>query len=354
LAEGPNVRAAGQWTLAADDSRLVVELLAAQGPFAHLLFGDATLLALARAVATLAVEDYPGWRAALATAAFALASVGDPTAAALAHAALDGQPDPDVDAGRAHLALAFLAIFAGRADEAEYRAGEATAVAERHLHDGAGLLVLSGPPFVLAAAGRIDSARGAAERLGEVADDLDSPLGRQSARAALGYVLDAAGEPDQALPLLEAVTYGATGQEQNLVTWNAMARARAAVGGPGHLDGFRNTLLHHRQGGDQFGLAGMIRSLCEWLERAGQPDDAARLDGWGWSTTNTMPTTPLLLARRDRTIARLTEALGSDRLASLRAEGRACTTDQIVGIALAAIDHVTDQELQKIRGGDPI
>jgi predicted ATPase len=351
-AEGPNVRAAGQWALTAEDPGLVVDLLAAEGPFAHLLFGDETLLALARTVATLAVEDYPGWRAALATAAFALAVADDPTAAALAYAALDGEPDPDVDAGGAHLALAFLAMFAGRADEAEYHVAQATAVAERHLRGGAGLLVLAGPPLVLAVVGRIDSARRAADRLAEVAEELDSPLGRQSARAALGYVLEAAGEYDQALPLLEAVTYGATGQEQNSVTWSAMARARAAVGGPGHLDGFRNTLLHHRRDGDQYGLVVVIRPLCDWLDRAGQPDDAARLDGW--SATNTVPTTPLLLARRDRTIGRLTESLGSDRLASLQAEGRACTTDQIVAIALAAIDHVTDQELQKIRGGDPI
>src|SRR5262249_1041508 len=60
LAEGDNVRAAGQWALATQDPGVVVDLLAAQGPFAHLLFGDETLLALARAVATLAVEDHPG------------------------------------------------------------------------------------------------------------------------------------------------------------------------------------------------------------------------------------------------------------------------------------------------------
>jgi hypothetical protein len=90
-----------------------------------------------------------------------------------------------------------------------------------------------------------------------------------------------------------------------------------------------------------------IRSLSDWLERAGQPDDAARLDGW--STTKTVPTTPLQLARHDRTIAHLTESLGTDRLVSRQAEGRACTTEEIVAIALAAIDRVTSQERQNIR-----
>jgi hypothetical protein len=312
-----------------------------------LLFGDDTFLALARAVAGLAVEAYPSWRAALSTAAFALAVADDPTAATLAFRALDSPPDVDLDTGRAHLALAILAALGGRADEVEYHTAEATAAAECHLRDDAGLVLLSGPPHVLTAVGRIDSARRAAERLAEVAEELDSPLGRLSARAALGYVLEEAGEHDRALPLLEAVTYGATGQGRNSVTWAAMARARAAVGGPGHLGGFRDTLLRQLQGGDQLGLVSMMRSLCDWLERAGQPDDAARLDGWG--TTKTVPTTPLLLVGHDRTIARLSESLGTDRLASRRAEGRACTTDQIVAIALGAIDRVTSQERQNVR-----
>jgi hypothetical protein len=347
LAEGDNVRAAGQWALAAEDAGLVVDLLAAQGPFAYLLFGDETLLALARAVATLAVEDHPSWRAGRGAAAFVLAGAGNPSAASLADAALDGQADTDVGAGWCHLALANLATFDGRADEGEYHAAQVVAVAECHLRDGAGLVLLSGPPHMLAVAGRIDSARRAAERLAEVAEELDSPLGGQFARAALGYVLEEAGEHDQALPLLEAVTYGAAGRGQNGYTWNAMARARAGVGGPGHLEGFRDTLLRHRQEGDQFGQVSMIRSLVDWLERAGQSDDAARLDGW--STTKTVPTTPLLLARHDRTVARLTESLSSDQLARLQAEGKACTTDQIVAIALAAIDRVTSQERKNIR-----
>jgi predicted ATPase len=344
LAEGDNVRAAEQWALAADDRRLVVDLLAAQGPFAYLLFGDETLLALARAVVTQAVEDCPAWRVAFGTAAFALAVVGDPTAATLAHAALDGQPDTDVDAGRAHLALAILATIGGRADEVEHHAAAATAVAEGHLRDSASLLLLFGQPHVLAGVGRVDSARRAAERLVEVAEELDSPLGRVRARAALGYVLEEAGEHNRALPLLEAVTYGASGQGQNLVTWNAMARARAAVGGSGHLDGFQDTLLRHRQRGDQYGLVSVIRSLCDWLERAGQSDDAARLDGW--SATNTVVISPLGQSEHDRTVGRLTESLGAERLARLQAEGRACTTDQIVVIALAAIDRVTSEERQ--------
>jgi hypothetical protein len=321
--------------------------LAAQGPFTYLLFGDETFLALARAVARLAVEDHPSWRAALASAAFALAVADDPTGASLAYRALDSPPDTDVVAGRAHLALAIVAIHGGRADEVEYHAAEATAVAECHLHDDAGLLLLSGPPHVLTAVGRTVSARRAAERLAEVAEELDSPLGRLSARAALGYVLEEAGEHDQALPLLEAVTYGATTQGRNSATWDAMARARAAVGGPGHLAGFRDTLLRHRQGDNQVGMVIRIRSLSDWLERAGQPDDAARLDGW--SAPKTVPTTPLFLAGHDRTIARLTESLGPDRLGSRQAEGRACTTEEIVAIALAAIDRVTSQERQKIR-----
>jgi predicted ATPase len=349
LAEGENVRAAGQAALAAEDPGLIVDLLAAQGPFAHLLFGDETLLSLARAIVSLVVEDDPGRRAALATAAFAFGVVNDPIAASLAHAALDSQGDSDVDAGRAHLALAILAIFGGRADQVEYHAAEATAVAERHLRDGRGLLLLFGPPHVLTAAGRIESARRAAERLAEVAEGLDSPLGRRSARAALGYVLEKAGEPDRALPLLEAVTYGATGQEQNSVSWNAMARARAAVGGPGHLDGFRDALLRHRRGGDQFGLGVAIRSFCDWLERAGQADDAARLEGW--SATNNVPLSPLALAEHDRNLGRLRDSLGSDRLARLQAEGRACTIDQIVAIALAAIDRVTSEERQNTTKG---
>jgi tetratricopeptide (TPR) repeat protein len=342
------VRAAGQWALAAEDPDLVVDLLAAQGPIAYLLFGDETLLALARAVATLAVEDHPSWRAALGTAAFALAGMDDPTAASLANAALYAQAAPDVDAGTAHMALAIVATFGGRADEAEYHAAQGAAIAECHLRDGAGLalVLLSGPPHVLTQAGRIDSARRAAERLAEVAEELDSPLGRQNARAALGYVLEEAGDHDQALPLLEAVTYGATGQGQNSITWDAMAQARAAVGGPGHLDGFRDTLLRPRPDGEQ-GLGLRIRSLCDWLERAGQSDDAARL--YGWSTTKTVPATPVLIARHDRTVARLTESLPSDRLASLQAEGRGCPTEEIVAIALAAIDRVTSQERQNIR-----
>jgi predicted ATPase len=351
LAEGENVRAAGQAAVAAKDPGLIVDLLAAQGPFGHLLFGDETLLSLARAVVPLVAEDDSSRRAALGTAAFALAVVDDPIAASLAHAALDGQADSDVDAGRAHLALAIVAIFGGRADEVEYHAAEATAVAERHLRDGTGLLLLAGPPHVLTAVGRIDSARRAAERLAEVAEGLDSPLGRLSARAALGYVLEEAGEPDRALPLLEAVTYGAAGQEQNSVTWNAMARARAAVGGPGHLDGFRDTLLRQQRGGDQFGLGNVIRSFCDWLERAGQADDAARLEGW--SATNNVPISPLALAQHDRNVGRLRDSLGSDRLARLQAEGRACTIDQIVAIALAAIERVTSEERQNIRYGDP-
>jgi hypothetical protein len=310
-----------------------------------LRFGDETLLALARAVVTVAVEEHGGWRDAMGTAAFALAAVADPTAASLANAVLDGQPDTYNGAGRAHLALAVLATFHGRAEEVEYHTAEVTAIAERMRH-AEGLLLLSGPPHVLAAVERIDSARRAAERLADVAEELESPLGRLYARAALGYVLEEAGEHDRALPLLEAVTYGATGQGQNMVTWNAMARARAAVGGPGHLNGFRDTLLHHRQMGDQAGLVSATRFLCDWLERAGQSDDAARLDGW--STQNTVATYPLLAARRDRTVGRLADSLGADRLVSLQAEGRACTTDQTIAIALAAIDRVTRDERRNI------
>jgi predicted ATPase len=344
LAEGDNVRAAEQWALGAKETRWVIDSLAAQGPFAHLLFGDETLLALARAVVPLTVEEHPGWRAALGTAAFALGVVGDPAAATLAHAALDGEPDTDEGAGRAHFALAILAIDAGRADDVEYHAAAATAIAEGHLRDGAGLLLLSGPPHLLGAVGRIDSARRAAERLAEVAEELDSPLGRLSARAALGYVLEEAGEHDRALPLLEAVTYGAPGHGQNSVTWAAMARARAAVGGPGNLDGFRDTLLRHRQAGDRFGVVNTTRSLCDWLERAGQSDDAARLDGW--STANRVLISPLALAQHDRTVDRLIASLGADRLARLQAEGRQLTADQIVTIALAAIDRATTDQRQ--------
>jgi hypothetical protein len=108
---------------------------------------------------------------------------------------------------------------------------------------------------------------------------------------------------------------------------------------------FETLLLRHRQGGDQFGLVNVIRSLCEWLEQAGQSDDAARLEGWSATNTVVRSSSPVL-AQHGRTVGRLADSLGSDRLAILQAEGRACTPDQIVAIAIAAIDRVTSEERQ--------
>jgi hypothetical protein len=162
----------------------------------------------------------------------------------------------DDGAGLAHLALASLAVFDGRADEVEHHAAEVTAIAQRHPRDAGSVQLLAGVAFALAAVGRLEAARGSAKRLVDIAEELDSPLGRLSARAALGYVLEEAGEHD-ALPLLEAGTYG-TGIVGGATAWNGMARARAAVGEPGRLRGFQDALLRHRQAGDQLGLLDAI------------------------------------------------------------------------------------------------
>jgi hypothetical protein len=54
------------------------------------------------------------------------------------------------------------------------------------------------------------------------------------------------------------------------------------------------------------------------------------------------------VARRARTVDRLTDSLGADRLASRQAQGRTCTDDQIVAIALEAIDRVTAEEQRAV------
>jgi hypothetical protein len=289
------------------------------------------------------MEHHRDWRAALAAAAYSASGVDPSAARSLADTVLDLDPDAaDAAAVQAHMALASCAMQDGQGDAVERHTAEAMRITVP-LAEGsdvtAARLVATGP-IMLAGVGRIGPARRAVEQVVDIADRMQSPLVRFSARVALGFVLEEAGEHEQALPVLESITYG--GGENEIVSslaWNAMARARAAVGGPEHLDGFRAALVRHRQlGDDWWGLGPATQYLADWLERSDQPEDAARLDGWSHMIFPRL--SPVQRLRRAQTLARLGQTLGPDRLARLQADGRACTADQIVTIALAAIDRV--------------
>jgi hypothetical protein len=126
LAEGDNLRAAAQWSMASADAERLIGLLVAEWPIQVYLIGDKSHLALARAVATMIDQEHRRrWRDALATAAWALVIVDPTTARGMAVAALDLDPDADDAAGaQEQLVLASCAMIDGRPDDVERHSAE--------------------------------------------------------------------------------------------------------------------------------------------------------------------------------------------------------------------------------------
>ncbi len=195
-----------------------------------------------------------------------------------------------------------------------------------------------GPDAMRAAAARHDAlvCQIIAEHDGAVFSTMGDGLA--AARLELGIVLVELGDYARALPLLESGTLGMADVPVRSHYWNAMARARARVGGLGAFEGYRAAITRHHEAGDQsFGLVNCLRYLSSDLEGI-DPQTAARLDGWNQGHT-------LLIAarhreQRDETVGRLQTELGSDRLTILQNEGRRMGTDEIVRCALAAVGSV--------------
>ncbi len=342
-AETDNLRSAALWASAAGDVDLAAELLSAIH-FERSRTHDEPQRALIRAITDDPLRIRADRRrVALALAAYDLPLFDRDRGRALAESILaDGPEAHDFAAGVAHAALSMSALIEGRAEKVERHLLEAQRIfrtlMEAGTVDAHTLYFAVGQASIIAFAGRIDAARRAAEEAVAFAENTGSRLAIHDARLELGVVLVEAGDYARALPLLESGTLGMSDIPVLTHYWNAMARARARVGGPGGFDGYRAAITRHHEAGDEyFGLVNCLRYLSSDLDGI-DPETAARLDGWNQSRT--LRIAARHREQRDETVSRLQDTLGSDRLATLQDEGRRMRTDEIVRCALAAIGSV--------------
>ena len=347
--EKDNVQAAAHWVIDSADVDLAIGSVMARRPASPHQLSEVEV-ALARVAAGMAAtSEHPRRRDVLAAAAWALSNVEPDVAGELAEQAIRLDPAAtDLAACDADVVLGTCALTTDRPDDLVRHCREAVAIATRLIDRGEGgiasiWVVLSWAPHILAAAGRPEAARQAALDSITLADRFDSRVARSFARATLGWVLVEVGEYNEALPLLEASVHGGVGLTVGFPgQWNALARARAAAGDAGCLDEFRRAIDYHQRMGFGFDLVVAIGFLAESLAQLDSHEAAARLDGW--STANMRSTTARRRQQREATIARLVSVLGVDRLADLQADGRDRSQDEIIGVALVAIDQYADRE----------
>ncbi len=340
--EGGNLGSAAMWAAATRDVDLAAELLPAMYLDRSRTY-DQPQRALIRAITEAPLQICADRRrVALAHASFDLQAFDRERGRALAEATLAEEEDArDFAAGVAHEALSLYALIEGRPEKVERHFLEARTIfyglVEAGTVDGLTLTFAIGQASKLAFAGRIEAARQAAEEAVAFAESTGSRMALHDGRLELGIVLVEAGDYARALPLLESGTLGSDVPVRSHC-WNAMARARARVGGPGGFEGYRAAITRHHETGDEyFGLVNCLRYLSSDLEGI-DPETAARLDGWNQGRT-------LLIAsrhrdQRDETVSRLQTRLGSDRLMALQDEGRRMGTDDVVRCAFAAIGSV--------------
>jgi len=342
-AERDNLRSAALWAAAAGDVDLAAEIL----PLIHLdpsRTHDEPQLALAGAIMDAPLDISSDLRrVALAHVSFDLQAYDRDTGRELAEATLAAEAEaPDFAAALAHGALSLYALIEGQPEQVERHLLEAHTICRTLIEAGAvdalTLYFAVGQTSIIAFAGRVEAARRAAEEAVAFAESTGSRLAIHDARLELGIVLVEAGDYARALPLLESGTLGMSDVPVLSHYWNALARARAQVGGVGGFEGYRAAITRHHEAGDEnFGLVNCLRYLSSDLQGI-DPETAARLDGWNQGRTH------LIAARhreqRDETVSRLQATLGSDGLTALQEEGRRMGTDEIVRCALTAIGSV--------------
>ncbi len=279
---------------------------------------------------------------ARATAALHALCRGDLDRASIhAHAILEADAPGTAPAGRAWQVLGDAHLFRGEADRAEACYREQVAVGATA---GDALVEVDGwigVGLVHAYTGAVDIAREAARAAG----DLATTTGNPTARAWVHYLraeVEADHQPTLALAEAgRAIDLGATVDSHLVVGAARTARStiRARHGDPAvALAEYREALLHWQRGGHASLQDTTLRNLAVLLARMGRDEAAATLD----AAAVDVELYPAERRRVERARAAVDERLGSSAAERIRRRARHLAGHEVVAIALAAIDGLTN------------
>jgi predicted ATPase/class 3 adenylate cyclase len=345
-----NIRAAVIWGLDRQDDEDAALALALIAELGYEVVGDRTVGVgtWALRAAERARSAPPPVRAAvLGTAAAELALfANDERARSMAIEALaDDEPFDCPVRGVATFALSLLDAYAGRADEATRRMEELIAVLDA---DNADLWIRTGWRTALtsfaAMAGATDRARSHAETALRLARQAGSPTNVGNALWALGFAIEH-DDPDAARAAFEECVV--IGRQVPFPSFD-MARAHLASlrarAGEAHEAAclFRECITDGDESGLRTSVLSMIALVVASLAALGRPEPAATLAGALSASLlgDLRSFTPHEIAEQERALARIGDAIGSDRTEAALARGRALSYEQAVEFALRELDEI--------------